>query len=133
MDGIVMVGSALPKDMKIGASIARIDGHLKVTGAARYCSDIGVANPTYAVLKTSAISRGVIRSIDDGETRAVAGVIEVLTHLNIGDAIKPVKFFSEGGYVGSSIMPLKSDKIWHDGQIVAMVIASFRHPEWRPR
>jgi xanthine dehydrogenase YagR molybdenum-binding subunit len=124
MDGIVMVGDALPKDVKIGASIPRIDGHLKVTGEARYCSDIGVANLAYAVLKTSAISRGIIRSIDDRETRAVPGVVDVLTHLNIGDSIKPVKFFAEGGYVGSSIMPLKSDRIWHDGQIVALVIAN---------
>ncbi len=118
-----MVGEALDKEVKIGAPIARIDGHLKVTGGARYCSDMAVANAAHGVLKTSAIARGVIHAIDDSETRAVPGVIEVLTHLNIGDTIKPGKFFSEGGYMGSSMVPLASNKIWHDGQIVALVVA----------
>jgi xanthine dehydrogenase YagR molybdenum-binding subunit len=118
-----MVTEAYSKETKIGAPIARIDGRLKVTGGARYCSDMPVSNAAYAVLKTSAISRGVIRDIDDSETRAVPGVIEVLTHKNVGDSIKPGKYFSDGGYMGSSIVPLASDKIWHDGQILALVVA----------
>ena len=51
------------------------------------------------------------------------GVLDILTHRNIGNAIKPTKLFSDGGYVGSTIMPLASDQIWHGGQIVAVVLA----------
>ena len=101
----------------------RIDGRLKVTGEARYASDTPLADPAYAFLATSAIARGRITNIDDGDSRAVPGVLDILTHRNIGDAIKPTKLFSDGGYVGSTIMPLASDQIWHGGQIVAVVLA----------
>jgi xanthine dehydrogenase YagR molybdenum-binding subunit len=109
--------------MTIGTAAPRIDGRLKVTGEARYASDTPLADPAYAYLATSAIARGRITDIADGEARAVPGVIDILTHRNIGDAVKPTKLFSDGGYVGSTIMPLASDRIWHGGQIVAVVLA----------
>src|SRR5438105_12073450 len=108
---------------KIGTAAPRIDGRQKVTGEARYASDVPLANPVYAFLATSAIARGRIADIDENASRAVPGVLDVLTHRNIGDAVKPTKLFSDGGYVGSTIMPLGSDRIWHGGQIVAVVLA----------
>ena len=74
---------------KIGAAAPRVDGRLKVTGEARYASDTPLANPAYAFLATSAIARGRIAGIDDSASRAVPGVLEILTHANIGDAVKP--------------------------------------------
>ncbi|HEY1798943.1 MAG TPA: molybdopterin cofactor-binding domain-containing protein [Stellaceae bacterium] len=108
---------------KIGASITRFDARLKVTGEARYASDTPLADPVYAVLATSAIARGRISAIDDAATRALTGVIDVLTYKNVNGAIKTTKLFSDGGYVGSTIMPLGSDRVWHAGQIVAVVLA----------
>src|SRR6266700_2519524 len=108
---------------KIGAAAPRVDGRLKVTGEAHYASDTPLANPAYAFLATSAIARGRIDGIDDSAGRAVPGVLDILTHANIGDAVKPTKLFSDGGYVGSTIMPLGSDRIQHGGQIVAVVVA----------
>ncbi|HYM73739.1 MAG TPA: xanthine dehydrogenase family protein molybdopterin-binding subunit, partial [Stellaceae bacterium] len=108
---------------KIGTPATRVDGRLKVTGEARYGSDTPLANPAYAYLATSAIARGRITAIDDGEASAVPGVLDILTHRNIGNAVKRTKLFSDGGYVGSTIMPLASEQIWHGGQIVAVVVA----------
>jgi xanthine dehydrogenase YagR molybdenum-binding subunit len=108
---------------KIGTAAARVDGRLKVTGEARYASDMPLADPVYAFLVTSAIARGRIAEIGDRASRALPGVLEILTHRNMADAIKPTKLFSDGGYVGSTIMPLASDQIWHAGQIVAVVLA----------
>jgi len=111
---------------KIGTPALRVDGRLKVTGEARYASDIPLAHPAYAFLVTSAIARGRITEIDDSDEsdcRVVPGVLDILTHCNVGNAIKPAKLFSDGGYAGSTIMPLASDRIWHDGQIVAVVLA----------
>src|ERR1700756_4746305 len=107
----------------IGNAVARIDARAKVTGEARYGSDMSLASPAYACLATSTIARGCIASIDDSATRAVPGVVDVLTHANIAGQVKPTKFFSAGGYVGSSIMPLGSARIWHAGQIIAVVLA----------
>jgi xanthine dehydrogenase YagR molybdenum-binding subunit len=53
----------------------------------------------------------------------VPGVLSILTHRNMAGAIRPTKLFSEGGYVGSTIMPLASDQIWYAGQIIAVVLA----------
>ena len=108
---------------KIGTAAPRIDGRLKVTGEARYASDVPLANPVYAFLATSAIARGRIADIDENASRTVPGVLDILTHRNIGNAVKPTKLFSDGGYLGSTIMPLASNQIWHGGQIVAVVLA----------
>ena len=107
----------------IGSNVARIDGHAKVTGQARYDSDFAVKRPAYAALVTSSIAKGRVTAIDDTACRALPGVLDIITHQTVGDAIKPAKFFAAGGYVGSSIMPLASDQIWHAGQIVAVVLA----------
>lgn len=114
---------SLAQPLKIGAAAPRVDGRRKVTGEARYASDMPLADPAYAYLVTSAVARGRIAAIADGEARNVPGVIDILTHENIASAVKPVKLFSDGGYVGSTIMPLASDQVWHDGQIVAVVLA----------
>jgi xanthine dehydrogenase YagR molybdenum-binding subunit len=107
----------------IGAAVSRVDGRLKVTGAARYGSDAVVLDPAHAFLVTSAIARGRIGKIDEAKARSVPGVLDILTHRNLGKAIKPGAFFAAGGYVSSTIVPLDSERIAHAGQIVAVVLA----------
>ncbi len=122
----VMPQGAPPSAAKpaIGAATSRIDGRLKVTGEARYGSDfLGGANPAHAYLATSAIARGRITQLDEAEARSVPGVLEILTYRNVGDRIKPGKLFASKGYMGTTIAPLASDRVQHDGQIVAVVLA----------
>ena len=97
-----------------------------MTGAARYGSDIRLSNPLYAALRTSAIARGRIVSIDETAARAGPGVMDILTYSNVGKRIDPGKTFDQKGYMGTSIAPLASDRIEHDGQIVAVVVADTR-------
>ena len=52
-----------PKE-NMGQPIPEIDGRDKVTGAARYPSDVPVSNPAYAYLVTSAVARGKVSKID---------------------------------------------------------------------
>lgn len=106
----------------IGRAFSRLEGPGKVTGGAKYSSDTSFEQAAYGYLATSAIARGKIVEIDETDARAVPGVIEIFTHRNIGK-IEPGKTFDGGGYVGSTIAPLNSDKIFHDGQIVALVAA----------
>ena len=109
--------------VKMGDAVPRIDGRLKVTGAARYGSDPQVSNPAYGYLRICAIARGRIASIDEAAARAVPGVLEVFTYKNVGKLIDAGKTFDQKGYMGSSIAPLRDDQVRHDGQIVALVVA----------
>lgn len=112
------------EEVTIGTATSRIDGRLKVTGQARYGSDFdGGRNPAFAYLRTSSIARGRISRLDETAARQMPGVLEILTFRNVGDRIKPGKLFSEAGYVSTTIAPLASDRIAHDGQIVALVVA----------
>jgi xanthine dehydrogenase YagR molybdenum-binding subunit len=103
----------------IGKPAPRVDGVAKVTGEARYPSDEPVQNPAFAWLVTSAIGRGRIRSMDLATARAVPGVLEILTHRNVGQEVKSPL----GPDGGPTTTTLESDRIWHDGQIVAVVVA----------
>ena len=106
----------------IGTAFSRLEAPAKVTGAGKYGSDAPFIHAAYGYLATSAIARGKILEIDEAEARAVSGVLAIFTHRNIGK-IEPGKTFDGGGYVGSTIAPLNSDRIFHDGQIVALVVA----------
>ncbi|HEV7819822.1 MAG TPA: xanthine dehydrogenase family protein molybdopterin-binding subunit, partial [Burkholderiales bacterium] len=65
-----------------GTSISRIDGPVKVTGAAKYAAEFDTANLAYGYVVSSAIARGRIRKIDIDRALAVPGVLTVLTHEN---------------------------------------------------
>jgi xanthine dehydrogenase YagR molybdenum-binding subunit len=98
----------------------RVEGALKVTGAARYAADEPVRNPAYAVAVTSAIAKGRITAFHLDPARAVPGVIEILTHEKVGNALKGPPKGPDGGPTTTT---LQDAQIWHDGQIIALVIA----------
>jgi xanthine dehydrogenase YagR molybdenum-binding subunit len=76
--------------------------------------------PQRPYLATSSIARGPIVLLDEGEARAIPGVLEILTHKNVGDRIKPGKIMSGGGCIdrAARLRPRSAR-----GQIVAVVIA----------
>jgi xanthine dehydrogenase YagR molybdenum-binding subunit len=67
----------------IGKPLNRVDGRLKVTGAAPYAAEFPQQNLAHAVLVQSTIARGQIQSIDISAAEAAPGVLAVLTHLNL--------------------------------------------------
>ena len=97
----------------------RVDGMAKVTGAARYAADEPVANPAYAYLVTASIARGHITAFTLDAARAVPGVIDILTYENVGGQI-PTQMGPDGG---PSTTTLDTNQVWHDGQIIGIVLA----------
>jgi xanthine dehydrogenase YagR molybdenum-binding subunit len=98
----------------------RIDGVAKVTGAARYATDEPAANPAYAYLVTSSIARGRITGFALDAARATPGYIDIITYQNVaGEYAPPLPFGGKDGQTGT----LDSDQVWHDGQIIAVVLA----------
>jgi len=107
-----------PKDNQ-GDPIVRIDGRLKVTGQASYPADIPVANIAYGVLATSTIARGKISKLHVDDAKAVPGVLDIVAYGDTDNIDRP-KF---GNTSASSIAPLHDKTIFHDGQIIALVVA----------
>src|SRR5579871_3949701 len=103
-----------------GQPATRVDGPAKVTGAAKYGSDEPLSNPAYACLVTSAVARGRVTGFDLAEARGTTGVLDILTHENVAGLAKPIPPIGGGG---SSTTTLESDQVWHDGQIIAIVLA----------
>ncbi|MBV8781797.1 MAG: xanthine dehydrogenase family protein molybdopterin-binding subunit [Phycisphaerae bacterium] len=102
----------------IGKPIDRVDGHLKVTGAARYAADAPVQNPLHAVLVQSTIGNGTITTIDSTEAERSPGVRLVITPLNMLKLPEPKNVM-----FGEKRLPLSDMKIHYAGQYVAVVVA----------
>jgi xanthine dehydrogenase YagR molybdenum-binding subunit len=102
----------------MGNPVPRYDARLKVTGEARYPSDVPVTNPAFAFLVTSSIAKGELETLDLAEARAVPGVLEILTYENTSE-LKGGKF----GAGSSTSIDSLGPEIAHDGQIIAMVLA----------
>ena len=113
----------------IGASVSRVDGHLKVTGAARYSAEVELENIAHAFLVTSRIAKGRILSIDHARAENAPGVLHIVTPAN-ALKLKSVGIFSPGGSssgvqpaAASRVQPLQDDEIFYRGQPVAVVVA----------
>jgi xanthine dehydrogenase YagR molybdenum-binding subunit len=103
----------------LGREIDRVDGRLKVTGAARYSADYPAANLAYAYVVTSTIARGVIRQMDTTAARSAPGVIDVYgpdtPDRGLGLQLVPG--------AGEQLAPLADNLVRYRGQIIAAVIA----------
>ncbi len=102
-----------------GAPEARIDARLKVTGVALYAADMPLNDPLFGVLATSTVARGHVTTLHLEEARAVPGVVEIISYGDI-DGLRKPKF----GSSYTSLGPLHEPKIWHDGQIIALVVGT---------
>jgi len=113
-------------DVKMaGQPMNRVDGKLKVTGAAKYAAEYNIPNLAYGVLASGAIARGRIKSIDTAAAEKAPGVIAIITHLN---APKPPgyaggKESSDPRTDGREYRVFYNNVILYSGQPVALAIA----------
>jgi xanthine dehydrogenase YagR molybdenum-binding subunit len=108
----------------IGMPVSRVDGRDKVTGQARYAAEYPAEGLLYGVVVSGTIPRGRITAIRADAALAVAGVVEVITHLN-RPRIRSFDIFYKDMTApgGSPFRPLYDDKIAYSGQPVALVVA----------
>ena len=103
----------------VGQPLNRVDGRLKVTGAARYPAEFPQDNLAHAVIVKSTIARGQIKKIDTHAAEAAPGVLAVLTSRNV-----PRLQTGPANFLGSEAPPpLQDDHIYYHGQHIAVVIA----------
>ncbi len=107
----------------IGTPMNRVDGLVKVTGAARYAADYPVPGLLYGWVVSSAIAKGRIVAIRDDEARAVSGVVDVITHENRPHvAWLDMSYDDEVAVPGSPFRGLYDDQIAFSGQPLAVVV-----------
>lgn len=110
-------------DSGIGSPVSRIDGPDKVTGRAHYAAEHAAEGLVYGWIVSSPIAKGRIARIDDGASRSVPGVIEVLTHDN-----RPHIAWFDRSYrdqvapPGEPFRALYDDRIHFSFQPVALVL-----------
>ena len=66
----------------VGTPVDRVDGRLKVTGAATYPIDVNPPGVAYAVLVGSTVTSGRILDIAVDAAERAPGVLAVISHLN---------------------------------------------------
>ncbi|WP_143307043.1 xanthine dehydrogenase family protein molybdopterin-binding subunit [Chitinophaga vietnamensis] len=104
----------------VGQAMDRVDGRLKVTGAAKYFADHQVDNLVYASLVCSAIASGRIKNIDARNALRAPGVIDVVSHLNA----PPVPAYKQAAPDSKQGLRIFSDdRIYSAGQPLAIVVA----------
>ncbi len=77
----------------IGAPVSRIDGPLKVTGAATFAAEFPITGMLYAALAYSTIAKGRLATIDTTAAESAPGVRLVMTHKN-APKLKPTPIFN---------------------------------------
>lgn len=109
----------------VGRAIPRTaDGHL-LRGQGRFVDDLAVAGTLHAVFVRSPIAAGDITEVTTDEARAVPGVVEVLIGADIdlpGIAVD----IDRAEYVRTEMPLLAVDRVRHQGEPVAVVIATSR-------
>jgi xanthine dehydrogenase YagR molybdenum-binding subunit len=107
----------------IGQPVSRVDGRQKVTGQATYAAEFDQRGQAHGVIVRSTVANARIASIDSAAAGRVPGVIAVLTHHNAPRlSYRPHKAVVDAA-VGERLHVLQDDRVNHQGQPIALVIA----------
>jgi xanthine dehydrogenase YagR molybdenum-binding subunit len=107
----------------IGQPISRVDGRQKVTGGAPYAAEFDVRGQAHGAIVRSTVANGRIASIDSASAEQATGVIAVLTYRNAPRlAYRKHKAVVDPD-VGERLHVLQDDRVSHQGQPIALVIA----------
>ncbi|HKW46721.1 MAG TPA: xanthine dehydrogenase family protein molybdopterin-binding subunit [Gemmatimonadaceae bacterium] len=116
-----------PASGVVGSPVSRVDGRLKVTGAARYSAEIPVAELAYGVIVQSEIAQGAIEHLDTSVAEQIPGVIAIMTSENTEKLESLLKFEREGKKgarpTGRALSLLQDSAVHYNGQPIAVVIA----------
>ncbi|HMF65693.1 MAG TPA: molybdopterin cofactor-binding domain-containing protein, partial [Edaphobacter sp.] len=107
----------------IGVATPRIDGPLKVSGAAMYASDHHFPGMVYAWPVCATIASGKVTGLDTAAAEKMTGVVAVYHRGNIGKLyrVPPATGFSM--IIDEKRPPFEDDVIRYYGQYVAVVVA----------
>jgi xanthine dehydrogenase YagR molybdenum-binding subunit len=108
----------------VGQPIDRKDGKLKVTGTATYAAEFQLKNVAYGVTVQSSITKGHISDINTEAATALKGVLGIMTYKN-AMSLHQMSGSDPGSgkFSEKDLLPLQSERIYYNGQHIAVVIA----------
>ena len=110
----------------VGTPVPRVDGRRKVTGGARYTSELAPAGTVDLAIVGASIAAGRVVSVDATAALAADGVLAVLDHRSlepIAGAPQLLPSLVGQAAPGMSFFPLQDDVVHYAGQPVALVVA----------
>jgi xanthine dehydrogenase YagR molybdenum-binding subunit len=108
----------------VGTQVSRLDGPLKVRGAARFAAEFPLERMVYAALAYSTIAKGRIATLDTAAAEAAPGVVLVMTYRNAPRMQAPPAFMTAAKAAGGDDRPvMQDDSIGWNGQPIAVVLA----------
>ncbi len=118
----------------IGESVPRRDGVAKVTGAARFTSDLSVPGMAWAKIVRSPYPHARIRSVDTSAARALPGVIAAVSAADLADveiyyghALADHPLIADGvvRYVGEAVVGIVAEDAATADEAVALVLIDY--------
>ncbi len=128
LEGLLGKRDAAFEPRSVGQPLPRVDGRMKVTGAARFTAEHRPDGLVHGVVIGSAIARGRIASVEAKEAEAMPGVVAVITHATapklkpLPDKVQGIQYSGEGGLI-EMLLPMQDDRIHYAGQALVMVVA----------
>jgi xanthine dehydrogenase YagR molybdenum-binding subunit len=108
----------------VGSPRRRVDGRLKVTGAAKYAAEFNAPGLLHSSVVSGGIAKGRITGIDTTAAEAVPGVVKVFSHVNRPSIpAADSDYQDEVAPPGQPFRPFFNDRILYSGQPVALVVA----------
>jgi xanthine dehydrogenase YagR molybdenum-binding subunit len=102
----------------IGQPVDRVDGRIKVTGAAQYAADHNLDNLAYGYIVTSTIAKGAITAMNTDAATRSPGVLAVYTPFN------PLPLFTYPSEQNDEkTPPLQAPDVRYYGQAIGFVVA----------
>ena len=108
----------------VGTGLSRIDGPMKVQGAAPFAAEFALPGMTYAAITFSTIPKGRIATLDTAAAEAAPGVVLVMTYRN-APRMKAMPLFMTASKAngGDNLPVMQDDRIHWNGQPIAVVLA----------
>ncbi|MCO5972631.1 xanthine dehydrogenase family protein molybdopterin-binding subunit [Actinoallomurus soli] len=108
----------------IGTRVSRVDGPLKVRGAATFAAEFRFDGMVYAALAFSTVPKGRITELDTAAAEGAPGVVLVMTYRNAPKITPLPEWYTEGKAVAGDTLPvMQDDRIHWNGQPIAVVLA----------
>ncbi len=110
----------------VGQAVTRVDGRLKVTGAATYSAEFQIPGVAHAVMVQSTIPSGRIVTMDVARAQKVPGVIFIMTPANAPKLPQAGKAGVQPP-AGRMLSLLQDNEIHYNGQPIGLVVAETLH------